>query len=86
MAKGKAIVASAEGGPLEQIDRDKEGLLIEPRQPEILAHTIEALIDDPCKRAKLGRSAIEAARSRFSPAAAVKSLEEWYRELPGGKV
>jgi glycosyltransferase involved in cell wall biosynthesis len=85
MAKGKAIVASAEVGPLELIEHDREGLLIEPRQPELLATTIALMLDDPCMRARLGRSAMEAARTRFSPAAAVQCLEDWYRKLPGGK-
>lgn len=85
MAKGKAIIASAEGGPLELIEHDKEGMLIEPRRPELLASAIETMLDDPRMRARLGRSAIETARSRFSPAAAVKCLEDWYRELPRGE-
>src|SRR5271163_1082887 len=81
MANGKAIVASAEGGPLELIDHDKEGLLIEPRNPEVLARAIGEMLDDPCICTRLGRSAIEAARSRFTPAAAVQCLENWYRDL-----
>jgi len=86
MAKGKAIVASAEGGPLEQIGNDKEGLLIEPRRPELLANTIELMLDDPCMRARLGSAAIESARSRFNPAVAVRCLEDWYRALPEIKI
>ena len=85
MANGKAIVASAEGGPLELIDHDKEGLLIEPRNPEVLARAIGEMLDDPCTRTRLGRSAIEAARSRFTPAAAVQCLENWYRDLQESK-
>ncbi len=85
MAKGKAIIASAEGGPLELIDHDQDGLLIEPRRPELLARTIEMMLDDPQMRTRLGRSAIEIAGSRFSPAAAVRCLEDWYRELPASK-
>jgi glycosyltransferase involved in cell wall biosynthesis len=86
MAKGKAIVASAEGGPLELIHHDKDGLLIEPRRPELLANTIGLMLDDPCMRARLGRAAIETARSRFSPAVAVRCLEDWYRALPEIKI
>jgi glycosyltransferase involved in cell wall biosynthesis len=85
MANGKAIVASAEGGPLELIEHDQEGLLIEPRNPQVLARAVGQLLDDPCMRARLGRSAMETARSRFSPAAAVQCLENWYRELPASK-
>jgi hypothetical protein len=45
-----------------------------------LASTIEMMLDDPRMRAQLGRSAIETARSRFSPVAAVQCLEDWYRQ------
>jgi glycosyltransferase involved in cell wall biosynthesis len=83
MAKGKAIIASAEGGVTEIIERDEEGLLIPPRSPELLARTIAALIDDPDRRALLSRSAREVVGSRFNPTAAAARLEKWYFDLLG---
>jgi glycosyltransferase involved in cell wall biosynthesis len=43
MAKGKAIIASAEGGPCEMITDGVDGLLITPRSPEVLATSIRRL-------------------------------------------
>lgn len=81
MAKGKAIIASAEGGPLEMIENSQEGLLIEPRRPDTLARTIEILAGDRHKRSELGAAAMKAVNGKLSISAAVDRLEDFYREL-----
>ena len=81
MAKGKAIIASAEGGPLEIVEDSQEGFLIEPRRPDTLARTIEILAGDRSKRLEFGAAAMKAANGRLSASTAVRRLEDFYREL-----
>ena len=46
MSHGKTVVASNLGGPSEIIVNGESGLLIEPRDPELLAEAIEELLQD----------------------------------------
>lgn len=81
MAKGKAIIASAEGGPLEMIENGREGFLIEPRRPDTLANAIAILASDRSKRIEFGAAAMKAVNGRLSASSAVRQLEGFYREL-----
>jgi glycosyltransferase involved in cell wall biosynthesis len=81
MAKGKAIIASAEGGPREMITDPVDGLLIEPRAPEVLAAAIRRLCANPDERGRLGSAALHTARAKFSPARATEKLEDWYERI-----
>jgi len=79
MSKRKAIIASAEGGPLE-ILRDGDGLLIPPGRPELLAASIRMLAADAVMREKLGQNAQCAVVERFSAESAVRLLERHYED------
>ena len=57
MALGKPTIASNEGGPLDVIEHEVDGMLIEPRKPAVLAATITRLLCDPAMCATLGRNA-----------------------------
>jgi glycosyltransferase involved in cell wall biosynthesis len=81
MAKGKAIIASAEGGPREMITDNVDGLLIAPREPNVLAATIRRLCANPDERVRLGSAALESVRTKFSPARAAEKLEDWYERI-----
>lgn len=81
MAKGKAIIASAEGGPREMVTDAVDGLLIKPRAPEVLAAAIRRLCANPHERIRLGSAALETVRTKFSPARAAEKLEEWYQRI-----
>lgn len=62
MALGKAVIASNEGGPLDVIADGADGLLIAPRDPQLLADAVLRLLDDPGLRATLGANAAIKAR------------------------
>lgn len=57
MALGKAVIASNEGGPLDVISHGLDGLLIQPRDPLVLAHAVVEILRDRQLMAKLGYNA-----------------------------
>jgi len=57
MALGKAVIASNEGGPLDVISHGRDGLLIQPRDPLVLAHAVIGILKDRQLMAKLGYNA-----------------------------
>jgi glycosyltransferase involved in cell wall biosynthesis len=66
MALGRAVIATAGGGPSEIISSPQEGVLIAPDDPRALAATMRELIDDPDRRARLGDRGRERVRTQFS--------------------
>lgn len=62
MALGKAVIASNEGGPLDVITHEVDGLLIEPRNPEKLAAAINSLLIDSNFSTTLGKNAAAKAK------------------------
>lgn len=57
------------------------GLVVPPRDPAALAEALQALIDDPARRAELGRRARRRIEENFSPAACVDAFEAVYASL-----
>jgi glycosyltransferase involved in cell wall biosynthesis len=62
MAMGRPTIASAEGGPLDVIEHEVDGLLIEPRNPAVLAAAVTRLLSDRDFAARLGENAARKAR------------------------
>jgi len=81
MAKGKPVIASAEGGPAEIIADGIDGLLVPPRRPNELAAAIRFLCDEPEKRNQLGAKGLNKVTTVFSPKRATEKLECWYMRL-----
>ena len=79
MACGRAVIASAAGGPLEMIDHKRTGWLTAPADEVALATSLEMLLANPGLRAGLGEAARRHAESEFDPrrAAAYLSSELW---------
>ena len=65
MAVGRPVIAAAEGGPLDVITHEHDGLLIAPRDPHLLAQAILRILDNPDWAAGMARRAAETAR-RYS--------------------
>jgi glycogen(starch) synthase len=82
MAYGRPIVATAVGGVPEVIEDGVNGLLCPPRDPECLAHAICALIEDPERRAQLGRAARRSyEQGPFQTATVCKNLASIYAKV-----
>ena len=56
MASAKPVVATAQGGPLEMVDENITGLLIEPDNPYQASLMIEKLVTDKQLRIKMGEA------------------------------
>lgn len=66
MWKGRAVVASAVGGIVEQIEDGVDGCLLEdPADLDGFAEILEGLLKDPDRRAAIGRAAREKVREHF---------------------
>jgi len=81
MLAGRAVVASAAGGPAEIVEDGATGLLTPPGDADALAAAIERLLDDDELRARLGRAARAAARARFSARGMASRFEDLYDSL-----
>jgi len=55
-ASGLPVVTSEASGIAEEIRRRNVGLLVPPDDPSALAHTLASLLDDPMRRARLGKA------------------------------
>ncbi len=79
MACGRAVLASAAGGPLEMIDHKRTGWLTAPGDEVALATWLEILMANPALRSELGQAARQHAEREFDPrrAAAHLSSELW---------
>jgi glycosyltransferase involved in cell wall biosynthesis len=57
MMAGRPVIASAVGGLPDIVTDDEAGLLVPPGDSAALACAMEALLDDPARRRRLGRAA-----------------------------
>ena len=78
MAMGVPIVATGIGGIPEVIQDNVNGLLVECRNPEMLAGAIKQLIDDNSLREKIGRAGREKIKCSFSREAICNQYEQLY--------
>ncbi len=80
MAHGRPVVATAVGGLLDAVEDGVTGLLVPPRDPLALRSAVERLLADDDLGRRLGSSAREAARQRFSREAATEATIRVYRD------
>ena len=95
MACETPVVASAVGGIPEIVVPGETGILVpiqpegggsvEPRDPEAfsraLAHAVNELMDDPGRRAAMGRAARARVEAQFSWRAIAQQTLAFYRDL-----
>ena len=79
--RSRPVVASSVYGLKEVIEHEKTGLLIEPKNPLLLAETIEKLLSSPQKMVEMGDAARQRALELFSIETTAKNYLEMYRSL-----
>lgn len=78
MAAGLPVVATQVGGIPRVIEHGVTGLLVPPRDEDILAAALRELLSNPGKARQMGRAARERVAREFSPAVIVPQLEQYY--------
>lgn len=81
MAAGRATIATEVGGVADVLEGGRLGRLVRPSDPEALAEAVCALLDDPARRAELGRRGAESAPSRFGIPRLLRDVTDLYDEL-----
>lgn len=81
MAAGKPVVATRVGGIPEVVEDGVTGLLVEPRNPGLLAQAVVGLLQDPDKRRQMGVKARERVTASHSYEKMLDRIEECYRRL-----
>ena len=86
MAAGAPIVASDIHGYKGVVRRDREALLVPPRQPKAIAASIARLLSDPATAATMSTAAGAARAEEFSWPRVTAKVEDYYgfaiRRLP----
>lgn len=81
MLVGLPCVASFVGGIPSLITHEDTGLLFHDREPVMLAHAIERLLDDRALAVRLGRQARRVARDRHDPKRVAQGVAAIYQEV-----
>lgn len=81
MAEGLPVVATSVGGTPEFITHEKNGLLVPPDQPLLLAKSIRQLLDNPAMREEMGNAAYELVRERCSADGIAGQYERIYESI-----
>jgi len=75
------VIATNIGGPIEIISDGRDGILIEPNQPEQLAKTILMLLDDPERRQKIGKAARKTIEEFYDSKIVAEQVEMIYKKM-----
>jgi glycosyltransferase involved in cell wall biosynthesis len=81
MEAAKVVVATRVGGVPDQVIDGETGLLVEPRDPELLAAAITSLLRDPARARAMGEAGRERQLREFSIERTTLKVEELYEEL-----
>jgi trehalose synthase len=74
MWKGRPVVASAVGGIQDQIEDERTGYLVDPRDLDAFGRRVAALLDDPPTAERIGGAAQARVRDHFL---GPRHLEQW---------
>lgn len=83
MALGKPVIAAMVDGIPAMVEHAHTGILVPPREPEVLAREILRLLAAPEEAAKLGKAAREHALLHFDPGAVARDYLTLCRSLIG---
>jgi len=74
MASGVPVVSTPVSGIPELIDPERDGLLVEPNNPNLLADALDRLLGDPGLQNRLSRAARVKVEERFSSSHSASQL------------
>jgi glycosyltransferase involved in cell wall biosynthesis len=83
MACGKAVVATAAGGPSEIVDSGRTGLLTSPGDEEELSSAMLALLGDDDRRAAMGTAGRARMKEHFGIHRMVSDFQSLYQAVAG---
>jgi glycosyltransferase involved in cell wall biosynthesis len=78
MAMGVPVAATSVGGPAEILTDGCEGLLLEPRRPELWIDALDTLLADPRRLRAMGERGRSKARLRYGVSRHVEAILEVY--------
>lgn len=81
LSVGKALLAPNEGGPQEIIDKEKTGLLFEPRSTDDLSQKMNWFIDHPSKIDQFKENALKDFQKKYTSQGMMTELESLYQQL-----
>ena len=81
MGLGLPVVASAVDGVPEAVLDGSDGMLVPPEKPLALAAVLRKLLDDPARRAALGKAARETVEKRFGLRRMIDEYQTAYASL-----
>jgi glycosyltransferase involved in cell wall biosynthesis len=81
MQHGRPIVASSLGGPLDTVEHGRTGFLVPPGDVNALSGAMQALVDDPVLRERMGSLAREEMQRRFAVDIVVPQFEALYARV-----
>ena len=81
MALGKAVIASNQGGPVEIVEPNQTGLLIEPGNHQALSEAMIDLLKNENKRTAMGIAGRKRAENHFSISQMMKHFETLYDQI-----
>jgi glycosyltransferase involved in cell wall biosynthesis len=81
MASGLPVVATRVGDIPRVVEDGVTGILVPPREPEMLAEALATLLADPELRRRMGAAGRRRVEEHFTAARAVARIDELYRQL-----
>ena len=81
MTMGVPVAATSVGGPREILDDGGEGLLLEPRRPELWIDSLDALLADPRQLRAMGERGRTTAEDRYSVGRHVAAILDVYADV-----
>jgi glycosyltransferase involved in cell wall biosynthesis len=86
MASGVPVVTTTLGGIDELVESGRTGLLVDPDCPDLLAHAIESLLNDPALAVRLAEGGMRAVARDFDLATNAATLAGWIDATAPGAV
>src|SRR3954451_20314340 len=83
MACGLPVIAVNNHGPATIVDDDETGLLVPPDDEDAMADALVQIVNDDEARGRMGRTAYERSRARYSWPALAEKVARVYDEVAG---